>query len=70
MHEHGGTEHEAHVSAVTPLGRIGEPADVASAVAFLAGDASAWVTGETLVNDGGQIHCAPVRTAGPAAPAA
>jgi NAD(P)-dependent dehydrogenase (short-subunit alcohol dehydrogenase family) len=48
-------EHEDAVSAVTPLGRIGEPADVASAVAFLASDAASWITGETLVMDGGQM---------------
>jgi len=48
-------EHEAAVSAVTPLGRIGEPADVASAVAFLASDGASWITGETLAMDGGQM---------------
>src|SRR3954454_4627864 len=48
-------EHEAQVAGVTPLGRIGEPADVGSAVAFLASDDASWITGETLVMDGGQI---------------
>jgi NAD(P)-dependent dehydrogenase (short-subunit alcohol dehydrogenase family) len=48
-------EHEEKVAGNTPLGRIGEPADVASAVAFLAGDGASWITGETLVIDGGQI---------------
>jgi NAD(P)-dependent dehydrogenase (short-subunit alcohol dehydrogenase family) len=48
-------ENEDQVAAVTPLGRIGEPADVGSAVAFLASDRAAWITGETLVIDGGQI---------------
>ncbi|TDD36626.1 SDR family oxidoreductase [Actinomadura sp. KC06] len=37
----------------TPLGRIGEPEDIASAAVFLAGDASSWMTGQTLVVDGG-----------------
>jgi NAD(P)-dependent dehydrogenase (short-subunit alcohol dehydrogenase family) len=40
-------------SAVTPLGRIGEPSDVARAVRFLASDDSAFVTGQTLWVDGG-----------------
>lgn len=48
-------EHEAAVARSTPLGRIGEPDDIGSAVAFLAGDASSWITGETLLIDGGQL---------------
>ena len=36
-----------------PLGRIGEPDDVAQAVAFLASDAAAWITGAVLPVDGG-----------------
>ncbi|MCE1180552.1 MAG: SDR family oxidoreductase [Micrococcales bacterium] len=48
-------EHEAEVSAATPLGRIGEPEDVGSVVAFLASDAASWVTGEVFVIDGGQL---------------
>jgi len=48
-------EREAEVAASYPLGRIGEPEDVASAVAFLASDAAAWITGETLVIDGGAL---------------
>jgi NAD(P)-dependent dehydrogenase (short-subunit alcohol dehydrogenase family) len=47
-------EREGEVSASIPLGRIGEPADVANAVLFLASDAGAWITAETLVVDGGQ----------------
>lgn len=37
----------------TPLGRIGEPEDVANGVAFLASDEASWVTGTTLFVDGG-----------------
>ncbi len=46
---------EAEAGAGTLLGRIGEPPDVAQAVAFLAGEKSSWITGETLVVDGGQL---------------
>lgn len=41
------------VIASVPLGRHGQPSDVASAVVFLVSDASAWITGQTLVIDGG-----------------
>jgi NAD(P)-dependent dehydrogenase (short-subunit alcohol dehydrogenase family) len=53
-------EHEEHVAGVTPLGRIGEPEDVGSAVAFLASDRASWITGSTLVIDGGQILAPPI----------
>ncbi|WP_165172441.1 SDR family NAD(P)-dependent oxidoreductase [Adlercreutzia sp. ZJ242] len=38
-----------------PLGRFGEPEDCANAVLFLASDASAWMTGQHMVIDGGQL---------------
>ncbi|MFC5742967.1 SDR family NAD(P)-dependent oxidoreductase [Dyella tabacisoli] len=41
------------VMAATPLGRIGEPSDIADVIAFLASDGSRWVTGRTLLTDGG-----------------
>jgi 3-oxoacyl-[acyl-carrier protein] reductase len=37
----------------TPLGRLGEPEDVATAVRFLCSDAAAFITGEVLLVDGG-----------------
>lgn len=37
----------------TPLGRIGQPEDIAPAVVFLASDDAAWITGETLFVTGG-----------------
>ncbi|GFG76394.1 SDR family oxidoreductase [Mycobacterium botniense] len=48
-------DYEQVLSASTALGRIGEPVDVAGAVAFLVSDAASWITGETLVVDGGQL---------------
>ena len=44
---------EAAVTEDYPLGRLGEPADVAAAAAFLASADAAWVTGQTLILDGG-----------------
>jgi 3-oxoacyl-[acyl-carrier protein] reductase len=37
-----------------PLGRLGTPQDVAAAVAFLASDDAAYITGTTIIVDGGQ----------------
>lgn len=39
----------------TPLGRLAEPDDIADAVAFLASDDARWITGRTLMTDGGFI---------------
>lgn len=44
---------EAEAAAAYPLGRLGEPEDVARAVAFLLSDEAAWITGQTMVLDGG-----------------
>ncbi|MGH3681124.1 MAG: SDR family oxidoreductase [Natronosporangium sp.] len=44
---------EEQLAAGYPLGRLGEPADVASAVAYLLSDAASWLTGQTIVLDGG-----------------
>jgi NAD(P)-dependent dehydrogenase (short-subunit alcohol dehydrogenase family) len=46
---------EAAVSKLVPLHRLGEPEDIANAALFLASDASSWVTGTTLVVDGGML---------------
>jgi 3-oxoacyl-[acyl-carrier protein] reductase len=41
------------IEAQTPLGRIGQPQDIAPAAVFLASSDSAWITGETLFISGG-----------------
>lgn len=46
---------EEAISKFMPLGRLGEPEDIAKAAVFLAGSASSWMTGQTLVVDGGSI---------------
>jgi 3-oxoacyl-[acyl-carrier protein] reductase len=49
----GESDFRKAVEAQTPLGRIGQPQDIAPATAFLASDDSAWITGETLYISGG-----------------
>ncbi len=46
---------EAALSRRLPLRRIGEPEDVAAAALFLCSDAASWITGATLVVDGGAL---------------
>lgn len=48
-----GSDFEKGVVAQTPLGRSGQPADIARVAVFLASDDSAWVTGEHFVVSGG-----------------
>jgi NAD(P)-dependent dehydrogenase (short-subunit alcohol dehydrogenase family) len=38
-----------------PMKRLGEPVDIAGAATFLASDAASWITGQTLVVDGGAL---------------
>jgi NAD(P)-dependent dehydrogenase (short-subunit alcohol dehydrogenase family) len=51
--------HMAAYAAALPLGRLGRPADVAATVAFLASSDASFITGETLVVDGGQLCKSP-----------
>jgi 3-oxoacyl-[acyl-carrier protein] reductase len=48
-----GSEMQKNVEAQTPLGRIGQPSDIAGAAVFLASPDSAWITGQTFVIAGG-----------------
>jgi NAD(P)-dependent dehydrogenase (short-subunit alcohol dehydrogenase family) len=46
---------EEEVARQYPVGRLGEPRDVGEAAAYLLGDGAGWVTGQTLVLDGGRL---------------
>ncbi|MCW2633973.1 MAG: uncharacterized protein JWQ99_340 [Blastococcus sp.] len=46
---------EDEVAQQYPVGRLGVPEDVGEAAAYLLGDGAAWVTGQTLVLDGGRL---------------
>lgn len=46
---------EEEVAGAYPLGRLGTPDDIASAVAYLASNDASWVTGQTLTLDGGLL---------------
>ena len=48
-----GSEGEARYLARIPMKRFAQPGEIAAAVAFLAGDAAAFITGQTLFVDGG-----------------
>jgi NAD(P)-dependent dehydrogenase (short-subunit alcohol dehydrogenase family) len=45
----------ALVEEQTPLGRLGDPGEIADAALFLTSSAASWITGHTLVVDGGQV---------------
>lgn len=53
----------ARLTPLYPLGRIGEPDDIAAAVAFLASDDAAWITGATIPVDGGILASGGLRGA-------
>lgn len=50
----------ARMRLLYPLGRVGEPEDIAAAIAFLASDDAAWITGVSLPVDGGLTGAHPV----------
>ena len=60
LHRRSGMSEESyaafldHAKTTHPLGRPGEPEEVADLIAFLASDRAAWITGETISIDGGR----------------
>jgi 3-oxoacyl-[acyl-carrier protein] reductase len=48
-------DHLQHETQLTPLGRLAEPDDIADVVAFLASSDARWITGRTILTDGGRI---------------
>jgi 3-oxoacyl-[acyl-carrier protein] reductase len=48
-----GSDFQKKQEAETPLGRIGQPGDIAKVAAFLASDESFWLTGQTIEASGG-----------------
>ncbi len=48
-----GSDFDNWVVASTPLGRIGQPTDIASVATFLASDEAGWLTGQSLITSGG-----------------
>ncbi|HEV8303344.1 MAG TPA: SDR family oxidoreductase [Gemmatimonadales bacterium] len=62
LHRSGGMDEASYAAflergrATHPLGRVGEPEEVAALIAFLASDRAAWITGETVAIDGGRAQ--------------
>src|SRR5947209_7643384 len=50
----GTAERKAALAAAVPLGRVGEPDEIAHAIVFLASDKASFVTGQVLTADGGK----------------
>ena len=56
MGSEGGAIVKKHIEATTPLGRIAQPKDIATAAVFFASDDAGWVTGQTPILAGGARH--------------
>ena len=55
LYTHGDAEAEAQMHAMHPLGRMGEPEEIADAVVWLCSDAASFVTGHPMAIDGGTV---------------
>jgi NAD(P)-dependent dehydrogenase (short-subunit alcohol dehydrogenase family) len=65
LHRRGGMDDDRyaafleHSRTTHPLGRAGDPSEIAELIFFLASDRAAWITGETISIDGGRhLTCA------------
>jgi len=62
LHKRGGMDEEKyaafleHSKTTHPLGRVGQPDEVADLIFFLASDRASWITGETIAIDGGRAQ--------------
>jgi NAD(P)-dependent dehydrogenase (short-subunit alcohol dehydrogenase family) len=54
-YEPGGSEYVAGIKAAHPMGRLGDPSEVANAILFLASDEASFITGAILPVDGGYL---------------
>src|SRR5262249_8669077 len=52
----GVTQYFRRLAPVTPAGRLGDPDELGSLIAFLASDQAAYITGQTVLADGGRHH--------------
>jgi 3-oxoacyl-[acyl-carrier protein] reductase len=50
-----GAEAKKQIIASTPLGRVGQPQDIARVALFLASDDAGWLTGEIIYANGGNM---------------
>ncbi len=59
--ELGNEASTARMSSISPLNRSGKTSDIASAILFLTSDMSSFITGQTIVCDGGATAMDPYR---------
>ena len=53
-------EYERDWDSIVPLGRVGQPGDIAATLCFLASEQAAWITGQTIIVDGGWTLSSPM----------
>lgn len=53
-------EYERDWDSIVPLGRVGQPGDIAATLCFLASEQASWITGQTIIVDGGWTLSSPM----------